>query len=306
MSGVDRWQDELSRRFAGEVRFGEPAWRHTSLRVGGSIDALLFPESEAQLAEAVGLLRTLGVSYLPVGNWTNLIVTDGGYRGALLSLTGLRALKRTNGQDGAVLLEAQAGIPLAELVSLSVREALTGMEFCAGIPGSLGGAVRMNAGAYGGEMKDVCTAVRLMAEAGAIRDVPCRELSFAYRNLDLSAETIIIGAMLRLRRGDGGAVAGRVRDIIATRRLKHPLDLPNAGSIFKNPRDLPAGKLIEQAGLKGLRIGGAQVSERHGNFIVNRGEASAAEILELIALVQKRVFEATGQALEPEVKIIGE
>jgi UDP-N-acetylmuramate dehydrogenase len=305
MNGAETWQVELRRGFTGEIRFGDQARHHTSIRVGGTIDALIFPKSEAELAEAVGLMRAAGIPYLPVGNWTNLIVTDGGYRGALISLTGLRRLNRTDREDGAVQLEAQAGIPLAELVSLSVREALTGMEFCAGIPGSVGGAVRMNAGAYGGEMKDICTAVRLLDPAGGIRTIPRGELTFTYRNLDLSAETIIIGAVFKLGRGDGQAVAGRVREIIETRRGKHPLEMPNAGSIFKNPKALAAGKLIEQAGLKGLTIGGAQVSEKHGNFIVNRGAASAAQILELIALVQKRVFEATGQALETEVKIIG-
>ncbi len=180
------------------------------------------------------------------------------------------------------------------------------MEFCAGIPGSVGGAVRMNAGAYGGEIKDIVESVSLLDASGVIRAAAREELRFAYRNLDLPAETIIIGAAFRLRRGNGEKIAGRVREIIGMRREKHPLEFRNAGSVFKNPRDCPAGRLIEEAGLKGIRIGDAQVSEKHGNFIVNRGQATAEEILRLIALIQRRVFERTGNTLETEVKIIGE
>jgi UDP-N-acetylmuramate dehydrogenase len=180
------------------------------------------------------------------------------------------------------------------------------MEFCAGIPGSVGGAVRMNAGAYGGEIGNVVESVNFLDASGKIRNVPRAGLPFSYRNLDLPAESIIIGATFRLRRGAAEKIAGRVREIIGLRREKHPLEFPNAGSIFKNPPDCPAGRLIEEAGLKGFRIGDAQVSEKHGNFIVNRGAATAADLLRLIALIHQRVFEKTGHALETEVKIIGE
>ena len=306
MSGDEPWRGELRAQMAGKILFDEPAEGHTSIGVGGRIDALCFPESEGELASVVAFLQTAGIPFLPVGNWTNLIVRGGGYRGVLISMGRLRLLKTSDGGDGGVRLEAQAGLLLSELVNLSVHEALTGMEFCAGIPGSVGGAVRMNAGAYGGEMKDICLAVRLLGPQKEIRTAPRTELNFSYRNLDLPAETIIIGAAFYLRRGRGEEIAGRVREIIALRRGKHPLEFRNAGSIFKNPHAIPAGKLIEQAGLKGMRIGDAQVSEKHGNFIVNRGRATAEELLGLIDLVQKRVAEVTGHALEPEVRIIGE
>lgn len=306
MSGDESWRGELRERMAGRIHFDEPAEGHTSIGVGGRIDALCFPESERELASVVAFLRAAGIPFLPVGNWTNLIVRGGGYRGVLISTAGLRSLNASDGADGAVRLEAQAGLPLPELVNLAVREALTGMEFCAGIPGSVGGAVRMNAGAYGGEIKDTCLAVRLIDPEKGIRTVPRTELNFSYRNLDLPAETIIIGAAFYLRRGNGGEIAGRVREITAQRRGKHPLEFRNAGSIFKNPPGVPAGKLIEAAGLKGMRLGDAQVSEKHGNFIVNRGGATAEELLGLIDLVQKRVAEVTGHTLEPEVRIIGE
>jgi len=306
MIGDETFRGELRKRITGEILFDEPAGRHTSIGVGGGIDVLLFPEDERELMGIVDFLRRRRIAFLPVGNWTNLIVRDGGYRGALVSLTRLRSLSLRDEGKGGVLLLAGAGCSLSELVSRSVREALAGMEFCAGIPGSVGGAVRMNAGAYGGEIKDIAESVSFLDASGVIRAAAREELRFAYRNLDLPSETIIIGAAFRLRRGNGEKIAGRVREIIGMRREKHPLEFRNAGSVFKNPRDCPAGRLIEEAGLKGIRIGDAQVSEKHGNFIVNRGQATAEEILRLIALIQRRVFERTGNTLETEVQIIGE
>ena len=164
----------------------------------------------------------------------------------------------------------------------------------------------MNAGAYGAQIADVVESARILDGSGAIKTAARQALHFSYRNLDLPAETIIIGAAVRLPRGPREKIEARVREIIATRREKHPLDFPNAGSIFKNPREIPAGRLIDEAGLKGTRIGGAQISEKHGNFIVNRGGATAEEILSLIELIQSRVLEKSGHSLETEVKIIGE
>lgn len=306
MIGDETFRGELRQLLSGEILFDEPAGRHTSIGVGGGIDALLFPEDERELTNVVDYLRRRQVPFLPVGNWTNLIVRDGGFRGALVSLARLRDLSFRDEGEGNVLLLAGAGCPLSELVSLAMREALTGMEFCAGIPGSVGGAIRMNAGAYGGEIQDVVESVHLLDGSGTIRVARGDELSFAYRNLDLPAETIIIGTAIRLRRGDTEKIPGRVREIIGMRKEKHPLEFRNAGSVFKNPRDCPAGRLIEEAGLKGLRIGDAQVSEKHANFIVNRGHATAADILRLVALIQRHVLETTGRTLETEVKIIGE
>ena len=306
MTGDEAFRRELRQRMSGKILFDEPAERHASIGVGGPIDALLFPEDEREITEVYRFLRERQVPFLPVGNWTDLIVRDGGFRGVLISLVRLRGvILRDNGKDG-MLLVAGAGCPLSELVSLTVREALSEMAFCAGIPGSVGGAVRMNAGAYGGEIKDVVETVRLLDDLGVIRCVARKELHFAYRSLDLPAETIIIGAAFRLRKGNGMMIEEQVRKIIETRREKHPLAFRNAGSIFKNPPDCPAGRLIDECGLRGLRIGDAQISEKHGNFIVNRGRATAGQILGLIELIQRRVFEKTGHVLETEVKIIGE
>lgn len=302
----DAWHGELRKRMSGEILFGEPADRHSSIGVGGRIDALVFPKDVPELVDTVAFLRGRRIPFLPVGNWTNLIVRGGGYRGVLISLTGLRRLEIGDGEAGEIRVDAEAGVALSELVTRSVHEGLTGMEFCAGIPGSVGGAVRMNAGAYGSEIKEVIVSASLLDPAEGIRIVTRDSLIFGYRHLDLPAETIIIGAAFRLKRGEQEKIAGRVREILSLRKEKHPLEFRNAGSIFKNPHSIPAGRLIESAGLKGFRIGDAEVSTKHGNFIVNRGQASAAEVLSLIDLVQKRVFEATGHSLETEVRIIGE
>ena len=305
MEGIDLRQAGIDRLISGTVLYDAPAAAYASLGVGGTLDALAFPKSTEEIESLVTFLGQQRIPYLPVGNWTNLIVRNSGYRGVLISLSGLRVLTQSDGPDGSVLLEAEAGVALSELVNLSVREGLTGIEFCAGIPGSVGGAVRMNAGAYGGEIKDVCRSARLLVPGEGIRTLMRKTLPFAYRILDLPAEMIIIGAAFCLKRGEGGKIAATVRDILSRRKDKHPLEYRNAGSIFKNPRGVTAGRLIEEAGLKGMQIGDAQVAEKHCNFIINRGQATAEEILRLIDLVQRRVFEATGQTLETEVKIIG-
>lgn len=306
MSFSEEFRENLRKLISGKVLFDERADRHTSLGVGGEIDALAYPQNEEELFLVTDYLRATRTPYLPVGNWTNLIVTDRGYRGVLVSLGRLCALKLKDGREGGISITAGAGASLSEVVRLCVKESLTGMEFCAGIPGSVGGAVRMNAGAYGGEIKDIVDSVHFLDPEGRTRTEPRDLLRFRYRSLDLPAESIIIGTVFRLRQGEKEKIAARVRELIETRKEKHPLEFRNAGSVFKNPRDFPAGRLIEKAGLKGTRIGDAQVSEKHGNFIVNRGQAKAEELLGLIALVQKRVLDATGHTLELEVKIIGE
>jgi UDP-N-acetylmuramate dehydrogenase len=274
--------------------------------VGGRTDALVFPDSVAEMGRLVTFLRAEGVSVFFVGNGTNLIVRDDGFRGVIVSTKGLRSIRlETRGEDRAAIV-AEAGASLAEVVALAAKEALAGMEFCAGIPGSVGGGIRMNAGAYGSELKDVIESVSLLNGEGNIQSSKRETLQFQYRNLSLPEGACVAGGVFVLARGDREAVEGRVREILRMRAGKHPLQYRNAGSIFKNPKGMPAGKIIDEAGLKGARIGGAQVSEMHGNFIVNLGSATARDIIGLIELVQQKVLEAKGIALEPEVKIIGE
>jgi len=300
-----RWQRELQALLPGRVFCDEPLARYSSLRIGGPADCLVAPKNEDDLCRVVRFLRERAVPFLPVGNGTNLLVRDGGYRGAVIVLQGLRELTWERGSGDMVTVRAGAGLSLAAVVGLALREGLTGMEFCAGIPGSVGGAVRMNAGAFGRELKDVLASVRLLRESG-IEEVTRAQLAFAYRDVALPAGAVITGATFLLRPGMRDKIAAQIDEIMALRKQKHPLELPNVGSIFKNPPGIPAGQLIEELGLKGMQIGGARISEKHGNFIVNMGEAQAADILALIEMVQQQVRQKRGIELETEVRIIGE
>jgi UDP-N-acetylmuramate dehydrogenase len=300
------FRDKLKEMVEGEVLFDEPLDRHTSIRVGGRADALVFPGSGEALRRVIAHCRSCNRPYTPVGNWTNLIVRDGGYRGVIISMQGLRSLVWERDGQGGVLARVQAGVPVAEMVRVAAREGYSGMEFCAGIPGSVGGAVVMNAGAYGSEIRDVIQEATLMDSRGEVFRRAKREMTFSYRKLILPEEMIVVGAVFALRQGDPAKIQERVADILAKRRQKHPLEYPNAGSVFKNPEGGPAGRIIEDAGLKGARIGGAMISEKHGNFIVNAGNASASDILALIDLVRTKVRERTGISLETEVRVIGE
>lgn len=309
MMGSNRQlRDRIGAIAAGRVLFDEPMSAHTSMGVGGRADVLVFPDTVEGLGDLVSFLLREGVPFLPVGNGTNLIVKDGGYRGVLISLEALQGVeikKEERGGDG-VRVHAQAGVSLFVLVDFAVREALAGIEFCAGIPGTVGGGVRMNAGAWGREMKDVVASIRMLDAGGRMRQIERDDLLFAYRNLDLPEGAIITGADFRLMRGDRDAIRERISEITGVRRERHPLAQRSAGSVFKNPPGCPAGKMIEEAGLKGLRIGGAEISERHGNFIVNRGGAKAADVIALIDRIRERILDDRGILLEPELKIIGD
>jgi len=306
MKQATGWKRKLTELATGKVLFDECMDRHTSIGVGGRADALVFPESVAELGRIVAFLRAEGISLFFVGNGTNLIVRDNGFRGVIVSTKGLRAVRVEGREEGRAAILAEAGASLAEVVALTARETLTGMEFCAGIPGSVGGGIRMNAGAYGSELKDVIESVDLLNGEGNIKSCKRETLQFQYRDLALPEGACVAGGVFVLARGNRDAVEGRIREILRTRSGKHPLQYRNAGSIFKNPKGVPAGRIIDEAGLKGVRIGGAQVSEMHGNFIVNLGSATARDIIGLIELVQQKVLETKGIALEPEVKIIGE
>jgi len=302
----EAWREPLQKLRGVKVLFDEPMDLHTSIGVGGRADALVYPESAEALQEVVTTLTAREVAFVPVGNCTNLIVRDGGFRGAIVALKHLRMLSLSARDGTEAVVYAEAGCSLSELVTFAVKESLTGMEFCAGIPGSVGGAVRMNAGAYGSEMKDILSRVSMINGHGRVRILERAALRFSYRNLELPGGSLITGADFRLIADDRKKIEERVSEILKTRWSKHPLQYRNAGSIFKNPPGMPAGRIIDEAGLKGLRVGDAEVSTQHGNFIVNRGRATAKDILLLVELVRQRVFEARGLALEMEVKVIGE
>lgn len=292
--------------FPGSVYFDEPGAAHTSMGVGGKIDILLNPTSIGDLGEMIRLLKRYDIPHAVVGNWTNLIITEKGYRGALICTKGLNRISVMARRQGSTRIQAEAGVPLSELVALTVRENLTGFEFCAGIPGSVGGGVRMNAGAYGHSISEAVQAVTLMDAEGQTESLGMDELHFEYRNFHLPTGKMIIEALFQFQEDPHRQVGKTVRKIMEERRSKHPLQYKNAGSIFKNPKDQPAGRLIEEVGLKGYTIGDAVISEKHGNFIVNQGKATADDILALIRHIQDRVNREKSVALELEVKIMGE
>ncbi len=298
------FREKLESIVSGKILFDEPMCRHTSIGVGGIADVLIFPRDIEVLSQVISYLKDSSVPFVPVGNCTNLIVRDGGYRGVLVSLRELTAINYQPSDYRSIY--AEAGVPLSKIVDLSIKRSLTGMEFCAGIPGSVGGGVKMNAGASGNELKSVVEMVFLMNGGGEIKIAGENELKFEYRNLDLPEGTVILGARFLLTRGSRKKIQGKISEIINMRRGKHPLEYRSAGSIFKNLPDISAGKIIDDIGLKGIRVGGAKISEKHGNFIVNSGRAKTKEIISLIDMTQKKVLEERGVFLETEVKIIGE
>lgn len=301
MAGKNDIQEALH-HIAGEILYDEPMSRHTSMNVGGVADALVLIENENQLMEVVQRLRERKIDFFPAGNLTNVIVRDGGYRGAILLMTGMKEVT----QESDELISAQAGAALAKLVSFTATRELTGLEFCAGIPGSVGGAVWMNAGAYGKEMKDVLRTIFLLDSVGTKKTLNREEIIFHYRKTELPSGAIIMGAQFKLEKGERTQIKEKIGEIMKSRQQKHPLEYPNAGSIFKNLPPLIAGQLIEEMGMKGVTVGGAQISPKHANFIVNSGKATASDVLDLIALVQERAEKTKGVHLEPEVVIVGE
>ena len=291
---------------AGEIFYDEPMSRHTSLRIGGNADALVIIENEAQLAQIMKRLMQAKINYLPLGNLTNIIVRDGGYRGAIFLMRGLKEINYQKLADGCHFISAQSGASLAKVVGKAAAHELTGLEFCAGIPGSVGGAVWMNAGAFGREIKDILIEVSLLDMCGQRKIMKKEEIQFSYRRAVLPPQAIILEAKFKLEKGKSCEIREKINNIVGMRREKHPLEYPSAGSIFKNLPGLPAGRLIEEMGLKGKSCGDAEISPRHANFIVNKGKATASEILELIGIIQDKAKREKGVALETEVVVIGE
>lgn len=281
----------------------EPMSRHTTFRVGGPADYFVTPESETQIQDTIRFLKREQIPYYILGNGSNLLVGDKGYRGVMLQLYRKLDAVHTDGKR----IEAQAGISLAKLAAAAQRAGLTGLEFASGIPGTLGGAVMMNAGAYGGEMKQVLVSVRAMTPEGEIRELSAEELELGYRTSIFAKNgNIILNAVMQLEQGEPAQIQAYMDELKARRIEKQPLEYPSAGSTFKRPEGYFAGKLIEDAGLRGFSVGGAQVSEKHCGFVINRGTASAAEIVSLMDAVADKVERQTGVRLEPEVKRIGE
>lgn len=295
--------DELRQLPDAEVLTDEPMSRHTSFRVGGPADILVIPHSIPAVCGSVQLAAEHGLRLHVIGEGTNLLVRDGGLRGVVLKIADDLATARVRGD----CIEAEAGATLRRIARLAASASLTDLEFAGGIPGTVGGAAMLNAGAFGGEIGGLIAEVETVDTEGHLHRRPRGELSFAYRDSSLRRSgEIVVKVILQLRRGERERIEARMAEIQEERQAKQPLSLPSAGSVFRRPENDYAGRLIEAAGLKGARIGGAQVSEKHAGFIVNRGDATAADILSLIDHVRDTVAERTGVRLELEICIIGE
>lgn len=279
----------------------EPMSRHTTFRTGGPAEILVTPDSES-LPEVIVCCRKHQIPCLVIGNGSNLLCGDGGVEGVVVEI-GKRMSEISVDGD---LITAQAGALLSGIAAKAAAEGLTGFEFAAGIPGSIGGAVVMNAGAYGGEMKQVLASVQVLTREGEVLTIPASELELSYRHSIVPEKGyIVLSAVLSLEKGEKSQIYAVMEDLKKKRVEKQPLEYPSAGSTFKRPEGHFAGKLIEDAGLKGFRVGGAQVSEKHSGFVINRDHATSAEICSLMEQVQQKVLEKFGVRLEPEVKFVG-
>lgn len=280
----------------------EPMSRHTTFRVGGPAEMMFFPASAQELVQALSLAREAGVETHVVGNGSNLLVRDGGVKGLTIVLGEHFSQVRVEGTR----LHAQAGVLLSRAAAVAQEAGLAGLEFASGIPGTLGGGCAMNAGAYGGQMSDVLVSAEVLLD-GEVKTLSFEEMQMGYRTTrPLREGGIVLSATFQLHEDDKEEIHERMRDLNARRRDKQPLNMPSAGSTFKRPEGHFAGALIEGCGLKGCTIGGAQVSQKHAGFVVNTGSATAQDILDLIAHIQRVVKQETGVDLEPEVKMMGE
>jgi UDP-N-acetylmuramate dehydrogenase len=297
------FQEELRSRVRGDVLFDEPLSKHTSWRVGGPADALISPADEADLAEVMRFAKSRGLPLCVLGAGSNLLVRDGGIRGLTLSLgKGLRSLRVA---DDMLTVIADAGCRIGRLLTFCAVRGLAGLEFLADIPGTVGGVVVMNAGAMGGELKDVAAAIEVLLEDGTPQTLIVEEIPFVYRAAALPPGCVVTRAGLHVTSGDPALIQERISAIRRKRRAAQPTGA-SAGSTFKNPPLDYAGRLIEAAGLKRLRVGGAEVSERHANFILNTGGATAADVLALIDRIREEVWAKFNVLLELEVKVVGE
>lgn len=299
---------EIYRQFceiAGEgcVLVDEPMRRHTTFRIGGPADYLIRPETEEVLRKILALCAEEKLPYFILGNGSNLLVSDQGYRGVIIQIYKNFQQCVTEGN----VIRAGAGILLSRLSAAAGEAGLTGLEFASGIPGTLGGAVFMNAGAYGGEMKDILSWADVLDEERKLRRLSAEELELGYRTSRVKKEGwIVTGAELKLKFGDPEKIREKIEELKAARTSKQPLEYPSAGSTFKRPEGYFSGKLIMDAGLRGFRVGGAQVSEKHCGFVINTGNATAADVRELMRQVQEKVWEKYQVRLEPEVRFLGD
>jgi len=284
-----------------ELKYHEPMARHTSFRIGGPAEVMAFPKNRAELSALLAVLFNLGVKPRILGAGTNILAPDAGVSGVVICLKDCL--------DGIELLDGDrirvmAGVTMTRAAVFAANHALSGLEFAHGIPGTVGGGVYMNAGAYGGEISQVCRSVEIMESDGTVSERTCEEMDFSYRHSVLEEKfAIVLSAVFQLREGDPEAIRAEMKLLMSKRSASQPLDLPSAGSAFKRPVGGYAAALIDQAGLKGYQVGGAGVSVKHAGFVVNLGDATAQDVRQLLTQVSDIVYEKSGIRLEPEVRI---
>lgn len=307
-SGERSMKDNFEKRLFAiidkeKVLLNEPMKKHTTFRIGGVADFFIVPTEVEEIKAIVTLCEEVGMPYYIVGNGSNLLVADKGFRGVVIQI--FKAMSQVKVENHAIT--AQAGASLAQIAMAALEMELTGFEFAAGIPGTLGGAVRMNAGAYGGEIKDVLLKATVLTKDGQILELTNEELEFGYRTSVIERTgCIVLEAVLELQSGKREEIKAIMDDLREKRVSKQPLEYPSAGSTFKRPEGHFAGKLIEDAGLKGFTVGGAQVSEKHSGFVINIGDATAKDVCDLMNQVNNKVTKEFGVSLEPEVRMIGD
>jgi UDP-N-acetylmuramate dehydrogenase len=293
--------------FRGEVRYGEPLSAHTSLKIGGPAEVMVFPEDPLSVRHILDAANQGNIPLFILGSGTNLLVSDEGIRGVTMSLKSFSKIELTRGTDDRnAVLYVGAGVPLPRVVQFAKKNGYSGIEALAGIPGSFGGAVFMNAGSFGTEIKDVIDSVALMNRQGELRIVKKAEIAFEYRKSNLPEDSIILSANIILKRGDPDNVAQKTDACMQQKKTEQPLGAHSAGCVFKNPQGESAGSLIEKAGCKGMNIKGVEVSTRHANYFINSGNAHFRDFIELMKIVVTKVKEKYGITLEPEIKIIGD
>jgi UDP-N-acetylmuramate dehydrogenase len=292
---------EIRKIFRGEIRTDEPLSKHTSFKIGGQADFYLYPKDLEDLSAVVDFSRNKGISKFVIGNGTNLLVSDSGFRGLVIDLS--ETFKEIHSKENAVTVGA--GVNLSDLIRYCTERGLSGLESLIGIPGQLGGGIVLNAGAFGAEISDPLDSVRLMDQFGTVGKQRKSEVTFGYRATSIGRDAIVVDALFFLKEGNPRDMQLSQNNYLRKRKEKQPLSLPSAGSVFKRPAGKYAGRLIEEAGCKGLRIGDAMVSKKHANFIVNCRLASAQDVLRLIDEVKERVMKQFQIELEPEIHMIG-
>ncbi len=304
---IDRagWDKTFSGYYKGEVAFNADMKAHTSLAIGGPADVVVSPEDPVSVKNIVLLLGRQHMPFLPLGGGTNVLVRDGGIEGVVIKCKAFGRIEIIHDTGDTVELFAEAGVPLQKLVNFCKDHGYAGMEGLTGIPGTLGGAICGNAGSYGCEIRDVLISVVILRADGSLERFRAEELGFGYRSSRVLPDDIVLSANLGLRKDDAGEVAARTDEFFSRKKSVQPIWERSAGCVFRNPEGMSAGRMIDEAGCKGMRFGAIEVSSLHANFFVNRGDGSAADYLALMEKVSGKVMERFGIRLEPEIRIVG-